>query len=64
MGDVTKTLLRVQELRSAGLVPNRDFTWLFSPYGYDNMTGEVKQPYCEFRFQDEQYARFYTLKCL
>ena len=62
MGDVSSTLGRVQELKAAGLVIDRDFTWTFTPYSYNYETGETTDPYCEFRFQDEQYASLYLLR--
>lgn len=55
----------IDELRSAGLGVERDFTWSYVPSEYDGWDDSTHtQPCVEIRFIDDSLESFYRLKWL
>lgn len=52
----------LEQLRIAGLVNTRDFTWFFSPQRCDFYGSVEEEAYVEFKFVDAKMATYFKLK--
>ena len=62
IANAVTAMSKVSELKAAGLVLDKDFTWEFHPSINDRFTGPPDPSYVLFNFYDDATATFYELK--
>ena len=62
IANAVTAMSKASELKAAGLVLDKDFTWKFHPSIDDWFTGAPNPSYVVFTFYDDVTATFYELK--